>query len=159
MESSSALTWFVVYASMIAEAFGTSSDEQAASGSSTFAAIGPLLLATLAVCIVAVVAVSVRSLRRPSSKPTDINDNTSTTIDVSLLAPPSLALDLDDDNILNFDEEEEEEDTKEKEEAKARRIGNLAQVMKNGRYFRSPAMEEFPYSPRHFRRTVASEAR
>jgi len=161
MESSSALTWFVVYASMVAEAFGATSDGHPPVGSPVFAVVGPLLIATLAICVIAVVAISIRSLRRHPSKPTDINDNSSTTIDVGLLAaPPSLALDLDDDNVLDFDEdEEEEEDAQEKEEAKVRRIGNLAQVVKNSRYFRSSAMEEFPYSPRHFRRTVATEAR
>ena len=125
----------------VSAAFGTSSDDQTASGTSAFAAIGPLLLVALAVCVIAVVAVSIRSLRRPPTKPTDINDNASTTIDVSLLAPPSLALDLDDDNVLDF-AEEEEENAEEKEEVKTRRIGNLAQVMKNGRYFRVSFQEQ-----------------
>ncbi|XP_800015.3 uncharacterized protein LOC578796 [Strongylocentrotus purpuratus] len=157
MESSSVTTCCLVWASMIAEAFGKSSNNQDSSDSRGVAVAAPALLIALAVSIMAVAALSIRALRR--NQPAEITihlGSASTTVDVDALGPPSLALDLDDDNVLDFEEEEEDEEAK--EEAKTRRLGNLAQVMKSGRFFRANGMEELPYSPRSCRRLLASSS-
>nr|XP_054769340.1 uncharacterized protein LOC129277153 [Lytechinus pictus]XP_054769343.1 uncharacterized protein LOC129277155 [Lytechinus pictus] len=158
MESSSITTWCLVWASMIVEAFGESSKNQETVDSGPLAVIAPALLIALAVSIMAVAALSIRALRRqePSEISIHLGKAAFTAVDVNALGPPSLALDLDDDNILEFDDEEEEEDEATKEEVKTRRLGNLAQVMKSGRFFRGNGMEELPYSPRHCRRWQAS---
>ncbi|XP_072176533.1 uncharacterized protein [Diadema setosum] len=153
MASSSVLTW-VLSASMIAEAFGASADGQ----SGVVAAIAPVFLIAMAGCIIAVAAFSIHTLRQRSmmSRPSNEDKTSSTTVDIGALSPPSLTLNLDDDNILDL--EDEEDDEEEDEESKTRRIVNLAQVMKSARYFRqSNGMDEFPYSP-SCRRTASSSS-